>query len=111
MLGVMSEERWRCLTSTRSRLKAGADAQVVRAFRGEGGMRQFREWVMNPDEEELREAAQPKPKRGRKQGSDAPSDDAAPEGIALQGLPMLVPSAGACYTEVKMGYAVPLVPG
>ncbi len=43
-------------------------------------MKLFREWVMNPDEEELREAAQPKPKRGRKQGADAPADDAAQEG-------------------------------
>ena len=43
-------------------------------------MKQFREWVMNPDEEELREAAQPKPKRGRKQGADAQADDAAQEG-------------------------------
>ena len=43
-------------------------------------MKQFREWVMNPDEEELREAAQPKPKRGRKQGADAQAEGAAIEG-------------------------------
>ena len=66
---------------------------------------------MNPDEEELREAAQPKPKRGRKQGGDAPTDDAAPEGFTLQRLPVLFPSAGACYIEVKVGCAVPVVPG
>ena len=44
-------------------------------------MQRFRNWVMNPDEEELREAAQPKPKRGRKRdaGSDIP--DAAGAGV------------------------------
>ena len=48
-------------------------------------MKQFREWVMNPDEEELREAAQPKPKRGRKQGADTQAVDAATEGGTPQG--------------------------
>ena len=53
---------------------------MVRAFRGEDGMKKFREWVMNPDEEELREAAQPKPKRGRKMAGEAGSAAAAAEG-------------------------------
>ena len=55
--------------------------QVVRVFKEENGMQRFRNWVMNPDEEELREAAQPKPKRGRKRdaGSDIP--DAAGAGV------------------------------
>ena len=44
-------------------------------------MKKFREWVMNPDEEELREAAQPKPKRGRKKASEADSAAAAAEGV------------------------------
>ena len=55
--------------------------QVVRVFKEENGMQRFRNWVMNPDEEELREAAQPKPKRGRKRdaGNDIP--DAAGAGV------------------------------
>ena len=53
---------------------------MVRAFRGEDGMKKFREWVMSPDEEELREAAQPKPKRGRKKAGEADSAAAAAEG-------------------------------
>ena len=53
---------------------------MVRAFRGEDGMKKFREWVMNPDEEELREAAQPKPKRGRKKAGEADSAAVAAEG-------------------------------
>ena len=56
---------------------------MVQAFKGEDGMKRFREWVMNPDEEELREAAQPKPKRGQKQGSDA--HDTVIEGDTSQG--------------------------
>ena len=43
-------------------------------------MKKFREWVMNPDEEELREAAQPKPKRGGKKAGEADSAAAAAEG-------------------------------
>lgn len=53
---------------------------MVRAFRTEDGMKQFRDWVMNPDEDELREAAQPKPKRGRKSAPDASAEEAAREG-------------------------------
>ncbi len=71
-------------------LKVLATIQVVQAFKGEGGMKQFREWVMNPDEEELREAAQPKPKRGRKQGANAQADDAAHEGDTLQGRDLIL---------------------
>lgn len=58
--------------------------QVVQAFKGEEGMKRFREWVMNPDEEELREAAQPKPKRGRKKGAEENAGDAAREGDTQQ---------------------------
>ena len=65
---------------------------MVQAFKGEGGMKQFREWVMNPDEEELREAAQPKPKRGRKQGADAQAEGAAIEGGTQQGSNYICPS-------------------
>ena len=55
--------------------------QVVRVFKEENGMQRFRHWVMNPDEEELREAAQTMPKRGRKRdaGSDIP--DAGGAGV------------------------------
>ena len=55
--------------------------QVVRVFKEENGMQRFRNWVMNPDEGEMREAAQPKPKRGSKRDAGNNIPDAAVAGV------------------------------
>lgn len=50
--------------------------QTVRAFCSDEGMRQFRDWVMHPDDAELLAAVKPQKKRGRQKGKKGKEGEA-----------------------------------